>query len=330
MLTAEDLELRKGKISSSTVAAIMGVDPYCSPMRAWARITGRDDEQVDEATQRRFNRGHILEPALIEYARQRVGDMLGASVSTAHSPTISRCEWAADSIDAVLHVRSADIDEHLGVEAKSVAGPPAALWGLDMTHDVPEYVAQQCYWHMWHHELDTVVVPVLLADGLDLRALFVRRDDGKLNDLIGRAYDWWERHVRGDVAPAPMDGDDVSILERLYRTAPAGQTLADPSGELAQAARRLALARRDRKLAEIEEEAAKLEIANAMREHDSMIGPYGIVTWKREKSRMVTDYEALAQEFLAQCSTEDARSAIERHTVEVSGKRPMRVRLNDS
>lgn len=331
MLSADDIELRRGKITSSSIAAIMGIDPCCTPLKAWSRITGRDDGVVSPAVQARFDRGHILEGGLIDYATRRVGAMLDAElIGVDRPPTITGpAPWAADSADAIASVRYEDgTTERFGVEAKTVGGETGWLWGEDLTQDVPEYVAQQCHWHMWHHDVDTVAVPVLLGVGLEIRLLFVRRDEQKLRDLVERAHGWWERHVATDAPPEPTSGTDLPLIERL-RAATTPSPISDADGSMSEAVRSLAKLRADAKVLQVLEQEAKLAIANVMGEHEVLLGPWGSVTWRRNKNREVVDWQAIAMRWLVGLPHDERTRVLEEHRSSRPGDRVMRIRLRE-
>lgn len=66
---------RMGFIGGSDVAAILGVSPFKTPHELWLQKTGRAPrEEVTPEQQKRFDRGHRLEPVVLQMLIDRLQD----------------------------------------------------------------------------------------------------------------------------------------------------------------------------------------------------------------------------------------------------------------
>lgn len=218
-----DHELRHRRITSSRAAAVLGLDPFRTPLRVWAEITGNadvlgaaDDAQDDDDEEEEdedaldddvMERGKILEPVILEYPARKWGWTVVRPPTVPHP----RLPWAADSCDAIyMHMREAVA---LG-EAKSVNARMIDRWGEPGTDQVPDNVAIQCHWHLMHHEPSRCMVPILGGFDLKFRVYEVRRDPEVIDALEETIGQWYRDHVVANEAPAPTV-DDARLFDRL-------------------------------------------------------------------------------------------------------------------
>lgn len=228
-LSVKQLDLRKGRIGASQVAAIVGKSRFGGPHDVYAEVLGlpREDEAANDSAEiEAVDVGHVLEgPVARElYARPR-GLQLVPGVTLLHpekdfmlatpdfgvpkpglaNPTKLRCTTAAMWRDRVLR----------NVEVKVVGRRMADDW-TDAPDGVPDYYLTQVTWQMLvTGVLETDVVALL--GGTDFRVYRI-----SYNARLGAALEtvverWYRRHIVERVPPAP-DGSDAAgrLLDQFY------------------------------------------------------------------------------------------------------------------
>lgn len=131
-------------MTASKAAGALGLSPWESPLSTWLRMAGHLPPAADATDAMR--RGHLLEPALIEWTRQQHPELLiRAAKVTRYS---SRLDWAAANLDgyAVPADRPRSRNPHIVIEAKTDSD--GSSWGQPGTDEVPPYYWVQAQWQM--------------------------------------------------------------------------------------------------------------------------------------------------------------------------------------
>lgn len=131
-------------MTASKAAGALGLSPWESPLSTWLRMAGNLPPAADATDAMR--RGHLLEPALIEWTRQRHPELLiRAARVTRYS---KRLDWAAANLDGygVPAERPRSRHPEVVVEAKTDAD--GSSWGQPGTDEVPPYYWVQAQWQM--------------------------------------------------------------------------------------------------------------------------------------------------------------------------------------
>jgi len=230
-------------MTSSKVAAIMGVSTYDSPRSMWHKMRNELPEEPQTDVQAR---GHYLEPAILAWWRDHNG--IGEGEFTLQ-PLYVQDGWAAATPDMVA---CHPVEDTVLVEAKSARDLDE--WGTPGTDEIPTGYLIQTYWQMHVSGVHTCYVPVLGAF-LDFEEYVVHYDSEIGAALEQRCRDFFES-VRANQPPELDDSPATyDALRKLYRT------LDDSSVEIERdvAAEYLdALA--DRKSAEARERKAKATV----------------------------------------------------------------------
>jgi hypothetical protein len=297
MLTADDHALRRGRMTGSAAAAALGLDPYCTPLGAYLRIIGEAPAN-DDGQRARFRRGHVLEPALMQFAAEEIAADTGATVAIDTPPTIVHpsIPWAACSIDALfvarpgpravveldaLTVPEAHAVSTYGGEAKTVDQQHAWAWGEPWTDQIPAHVAVQCTWEILHYpDVEAIVLPVLIGAGLDLRCYVWTRQPELEAACVEVLGEWHARHVvRRE--PPPLVAKDASVLSTVWRAS--GRVLPDDP-RVRDLVRADDDARRREIAAGRERDAVRVALASILQDANECRGPWGSVTWRAGKS----------------------------------------------
>ncbi len=185
--------LSKHGIGASEVAAIAGLNPYCSPWDVWLKKTGQAPEEPGNEN---MEWGLRLEPAI----RQKYVDETGHNVLVPTESMFHReTKWARATPDGI-GLRGADWT-HL-VQCKNVGGWVEKAWSAAP----PVYVQLQEMWEMFVTGLARADVAVLIG-GNQFRIYTVHRDQKQIDDLVTIADDFW-RKVESRTPP-PIDASDA-------------------------------------------------------------------------------------------------------------------------
>lgn len=313
-LSSEEwLAKRRGRITSSTVAACLGLDPHCTPLQAYSRITGQG--QGSEPTPAML-RGTALEPTVLEEPCRREPCMVKFAAAF-----VTGGDWRADSADC-LYTNSLTRSRFVG-EGKTSAQGSAHLWGADGSTDVPEHVLVQCLWHLAHWpDTAACVVPVLLGGWqFEFRVLHVLRDEQTIGLLLDRAERFYRDHVEPLRPPAATERDD-EILRRLYPSHREGKFLLDTGPELDGQLNQYRGLRNAIRELESAKRALSATLRATLQDAEGARTAEHLVSYRQTKGRLVTDWEAVARD-LARDTNIDA--FIERHTHLKPGPRVLRV-----
>jgi len=282
---AEWHALRKGRVTSSTVAACLGQDPYCTPLEAYGAITGRGEPFEGNAA---TERGTLLESVVLDYPT-RNGELQRKPAPFAYG------EWHGDSTDC-FYVDERSSTLLLG-EAKTVALTGAEDWGEDGTDDVPPRVAIQALWHLHHWpEADVCLVPILLGGyQFEFRCYRVSRagNEDVIAALVERAERFHRDHVVAKCPPAAGAGDDAA-LAWLFPKATMGKL--EPTPEAEAALRNYVTAREAAKQAEGLKRAAAAQLKQLLGDHEGVKTECYWASWKEQRGRASVDWQAMAHD----------------------------------
>lgn len=192
-------EKRHKRVTSSRIAAIVGVDKYRGPHGVWRDMMGLEGSEGTRATRR----GIYLEEPVMGMASEDIGMPFYKPDFRVHPEH----DWAGDSMDYVLH-SVGDLTPKHGAEVKTCAVGVSKQYGAEGTEDVPEQVMIQCQWHLLHWpEVPDIVCPMLGGYDLDVKLYWVQRDEEMAELLLEAGEKFWRDHIKGGKEP-PADRFD--------------------------------------------------------------------------------------------------------------------------
>jgi putative phage-type endonuclease len=308
--TPEWLAARRSGIGSSDAPVIAG--ERGSLLALWAEKAGLVERPaVDEATQKRFDRGHRLEPVVADWYADETGRPLrrvSRLLRRADTP------WALASLDRV----SARRGERRIVEVKTSA---SSRWG-DTAEGVPADVYPQVQHQLWVTGYDVADV-VALTGGLELRIVEVARDDAYLADLIELETEFWRR-VEARERP-DVDGSDETrrALSRLH---PSEQRdlLTAPSIEMDALAASLRDARAEARAAADREATLENAVRALLGDAAGVVGDGYRITWTRNRDSTRTDWRAVADDLRELVEAASYERAVAVRTTTTEGARVLR------
>ena len=315
-LTAEQLELRRGKVMASDVAAYLGFHPWVKPFEAWARNLGL--ETFEEEENESMELGTLLERPLLELAARRIG----MSDAAFGCPTMFRPDvpWAGATPDA--------LGAHNGIQckvsglhmARDYQGLPGETGRFD-NDAIPIYHLLQCQWEMFVTQRPLWHLAVYFG-GRDFRIYALSYDSDLVGSMRAAAQVFWREHLDGNGPQRrpELDGSDAAMAF-LRKTYPRNKgNLTEPTAEA------LALAQRYREAdAKLKEwEAAKAEAKHKLCDLvGASDGIAEVCTWKKTNPKPRTDWESLAK------ALEGWDALLPDHTITPEGVRTFRLTLKE-
>lgn len=264
---AEWVEARRHYLCSTDLSAALGLHPYRRPIDVWLDKTGRAEPRAENEAMRR---GRALEAWIADEYAERTGRRL------VHEP------WTLYTIDDLFGATPdrlvAGAGDARGLECKTAGHRQAHRWGDPPDGQVPdEYFVQVqvCAATTGMVRWDLAA----LLGGDDFRVYEYVRDDALLSDLFARGREWWERHIRADLAPEPDASESFAryIRGRFPRES---EPLADATPEETALAEAYRSAKADAAAAEAEEQRARHAVVTAIGDRAGIQGEWGKITYR--------------------------------------------------
>lgn len=304
------LEKRRGYITGTDAAGLLGISKWTNPFRIWLEKRG-ETEPVAENEAMRW--GLKLEPKILEaYAEANpTNDFVrcdGYALVT--SDEFPRLAASLDGWNRTLNCP---------VDAKNIriAG---AEWGDAGTDEFPDYYKAQLSVQMAVTGARMAQLAVLFS-GQDFRIYNYSRDDELIARISAAAEEFWKRHMDGDEEPT-LGGDEASTkwVKEHLSTAEKGKTV-EPDKDTVEAVVKLKL--KKAQLKEVETEVAELEnrVKGFMGDAEVCTG---LCTWKNNKDSESTDWKKVASAFEGKEGYEEAVKAA---TTTKPGARVLRITL---
>jgi putative phage-type endonuclease len=277
---------RAGYIGGSTVAAILGISPWRSPVEAWLAITGRARDDRGTAATRR---GLRAEGYILDWYAEQTGARLHRNQFCRH-PLFPH---HAGHLDAIEPAADDKQPPQRVIEAKTARLADKAKWGAPLTDEVPLYYLTQCLWY--HHVVQPVEgSEIAVAFSLDDVARYIIPRNADMEGVIAeRVESWWQRHVIDDVPPPLFAPGDAAAL---YRTDSGTRRMATP--EEWRNLRDLVDARRELDAAQARVEAYEDRVKTDMADAAALLDPAtgdAVVSW-RNATRTTLDIDRLRRE----------------------------------
>ncbi len=260
-LSPDQMAMRRGAITASDVAAVLGLNPYRAQIDVWAWMV--HGYRVSDNEYMAW--GRALEPVIREWIEAKHGIRLWVP-GTIFAPDNAR---HAATPDAMSDDEGFEIKVH-GAYARGAYGEP----GSD---DVPEHELLQCVWGMrctgkpsWR------LVVSLGAPPLEYS---IPRDHDLERDVCEAVDDWLARYV-DTRTPPPPDGSVAydAWIARLRRGRSDREELALEvvEAEVAQLRR----AHRESITSQRKESVARQALQLAMGSATDIVTPDGRITWR--------------------------------------------------
>lgn len=212
MTREEWLEARRRGVGGSDASAIMGLNPYSSPLKVYLDKTGKGEEKD---TNEAMRQGTDLE----QYVAERFCEDTGKKVK--------RCNkilqhpdhpWMLANVDRLI------VGEDAGLECKTTS--PYSKFRFDEGEINPHY-----YWQSMHYMAVTGYsrwYVAILVLGKAFHVFEVVRNEDEIAALIEAERDFWENHVEAKAPPLPTGSEaDEEAISVLYPEGEDGEEVLD-------------------------------------------------------------------------------------------------------
>lgn len=198
---ADWLAGRQGKIGGSTIAALLGLDKYRTPLQVYYDLTGVSAEQEEN---KYTIAGHRLEKVVVEYFAEATGAMIvsgsEADVTYVHpqydyligSP--DREYTTADGREAILECKTTQYE-------------------VDTESQLFQKWYCQLQWYLMITGCRQGAI-AWLSRGVDFGYREIEANDQVQSVLLSSAVEFWEQHIVPRVEPDPQN---ISDLMKRYR-----------------------------------------------------------------------------------------------------------------
>lgn len=276
----EWLEERRSGLGGSDAAAVLGLNPWSSPLAVYLEKLGLSEPKEEN---RAMRLGKRMEPVILEEYVRETGGEAELNARVFHHPEAPEILGTPDAFRK---------DARRGVELKWVGDRTAGLWGDSGTDEIPDYYHLQCDVYMAVTDLPEWDVAVILG-GRELRVFHLRRDLALEAELVARLRSFWREHIVAQVPP-PLDGSEDARrwIESRFPRQRAALRPASLQEEIW--ARDLASVRAAKARAESEEQRIRNLLTLSMGVAEGIEGPFGRITWRAGKDVVRTDWRAVA------------------------------------
>lgn len=220
MSREEWLESRRNGIGGSDASAILGVNPYSSPLKVYMDKIGK---VVEEEENEAMRQGTDLEP----YVADRFVEFMEKQGTPKKVRKCNRILQHPDYPWMLANIDREVLKENAGLECKTTS--PYSKFRFDEGEINPHY-----YWQCVHYMAVTgaerwYVSIVVLGKGHHV--FCIERDEDAIATLIESEREFWEEHVVPKVPPLPTGSEaDGEALNALYPVAEVEDAAMDLGG----------------------------------------------------------------------------------------------------
>jgi putative phage-type endonuclease len=273
------LEARRAGIGGSDAAAVLGLDPWRSPLDIWRSKVKPEPPSDDEKFL--FKLGHLLEPVIAGlYSEQTEREVFVPDPEIVQHPKFPEIIGSPD--------RLAPRDGRV-IELKS-EHQFADKFGDPGSDQVPDHYIVQAAHYMAVSELDRCDIAVLHG-GFKFAIYQLRRDLGLERSMLDQLREWWDAYVVKKVEP-PLDSSESwgNYLATKYpfNRGPLVKVDENSNPDLMRHVFNVLNFSDVKKQTEKRIEEAKNAIKAFLAENDGVVGPWGKITWRLCKDSTAT------------------------------------------
>ena len=315
------LEGRRTGIGGSDVAAVLGLNPWKTPLDVWNDKLGLSE---DKGMSEPAYWGTVLEDTVAREFQQRTGMKVQ---KVTHQFVDPECDWMIANIDRAIINREIakkvrpllDVEEieryanitgverpintDIAFEAKTANAFTADLWGpsqeleirqnnLRTEHVIPLYYETQIQWYCGILKLRGMYLAVLIG-GSDFRMYWVDARPDVFQVIKEKCSAFWNNHVLTKTPPEPINIEDVL---KLYGRSN-GKAI-EAQGDLAINYGEYARLNGEIKELKKQQDALKTRIAISMKDNEILtLDGKKVLTYKTQTSKRF-DSDSFKQEHL--------------------------------
>ena len=263
------LKLRRQGIGGSDAAAILGLNPYTSPLAVYADKRGLSDDAPDTETLRQ---GRDFEAYVADRFAEETGQRVRRCNQILQHPDRP---WMLANVDRLV------VGERAGLECKCVgignkvdfeggAVPPTFYW--------------QCMHYLAVTGLDRWYLAVLpLGRWVAPYTFEIERNETQIDELTAREEAFWRENVLAGVPPLPMGSEaDEAVLSLVCEQHAQDDVVAIP--EMDADLDQMAMLQADRRALDAQIEAIEQRVKMRMGGAERASGNRWRVDWKNVES----------------------------------------------
>ncbi len=285
---------RKKGIGGTDISAIVGLNPWKTPLDVFLEKTGQKEDQPDNEN---LWWGREMEPVLAKrYAKEKeINESLLVLPPALKNPMRHpKMPWYLGSPDCLIPTVFPKIAEIKGGVDFKTSGKPDE-WGEPGTDEVPQQYIIQAEWYMGLTGAAWWDIAVLLMGFTRKFTIYrINRDNELIQGLIDAGERFWTDHVLTGIPPA-LDGSK-SATEYLKKKYPSdlGPLLEPTDPEIIALCEQYREIRKIAKNWEVQESELANRLRNFIGDAAGMQGSWGKITWRKTKDSNKVDWERLA------------------------------------
>ena len=198
MAREEWLQLRKQGIGGSDAGAILGVNPYSSPMDVYINKIN-DDTYIEDEDNESMRLGRDLEAYVAERFCEETGLKVRRSNNMYAHPDYP---FMIADVDRLIVGKENGL---IGLECKTASPYSADKW---KDGQIPAHYLAQCYHYMAVLGAKAWYIAVVIY-GKEFKYIKIERDEEIINNLIQIEKQFWEQNVIARCMPEP-DGSEAA------------------------------------------------------------------------------------------------------------------------
>lgn len=338
-------------ISGTYAAAIMGINPWKSPLEAYLAIFGLDDTQENEA----MRWGSRLEPLLAREYHEQTGAFLWPSITKGldrkHPLRHAKHEWWVGTPDRLIitdpnflvpdgiseEAQQNYIEECInskrfwsqvvrGWEAKTSGVRMAQFWGEPGTDQVPEPYLIQASWYLslvrsYNPDVTHWDIVVLIG-GQEYRQYQIQHNQKLEDAMTEKAWSFWRNHIMTNTPPPPNADPAWSRYFKNFLPEDE-QPLGNATIEEEQ--KYFELFEIKKQIDQLQERYDTLvnELKLLIGKRSGICGHNWRITWKKSKDVIKTDWSKVIHDMLQIAPDMEGtiQNLIEKHSKKVQGQR---------
>jgi len=210
MLNNQDFtEERRHFIGGSDIGAILGLNPYKTPVDVWMEKTGK---AKDQSTNLAMRFGTFAEAFVASEYALITGLTVREPQSTFIHPELDFCRAHLDRlVYGEQHVEPKTMGPIRILECKTASPFRQEQWGESGTNQVPFSYLCQCVWYMAVTDLPKTDLAVLFGNS-DFRIYTIDRELELEKIILEKAQIFWNEHVIKDIPPQTSSEEDCKKL----------------------------------------------------------------------------------------------------------------------
>lgn len=283
----EWVHARQHYLGGSEVAAALGESPWTTPFQLWLVKTGRTEPVISTPV---MELGHLLEPMIAEKFTDTTGLKLRNISEPYQHPEHS---FLRGNIDR--QICSSEKHDGPGVlEIKSTTSfrlkNEAGLYPAEFDYQIQHYLMLTSYKYAYLaiFERDT---------GIFHEPIFIKRDEKFIQENTKRIIQWWTLHILQDIAPDPINNEDLLIL---YPDAKDGSVVEASAEDQAYYEELIKVKQKLNNL-QFEEDLLVAFLKNTIGMAERLVaGGRDLITWKNQVTNRL-DTKELKQRYPALC-----------------------------